>query len=191
MTSIAADLVARGGRGALTVRGVAEAAGCSTTVVSHYFDDMSHLLHETYALSVERSAGRLDAVIRNDPCDIVGLVEAVLPLDAERTADWRIWLAFWGDALASEAFAREQRQRARTATRRFRACLDALVTEGRLRRGLDTEVAADRISALVPGIAAEAIFDPRRWSAARQRRVLLDELAALGFDASTAARRAS
>ncbi len=151
VTSIAAELVARGGRGALTVRGVAEAAGCSTTVVSHYFDDMSHLLHETYALSVRRSARRLDAVIARDPTDIVGLVEAVLPLDAQRTDDWRIWLAFWGDALASSAFAREQRQRARTATRRFRTCLDLLVSEGRLPASLDTEVAADRISVLVPG----------------------------------------
>jgi AcrR family transcriptional regulator len=191
VTSIAADLVAGGGRGALTVRGVAEAAGCSTTVVSHYFDDMSHLLHETYALSVRRSARRLDAVIAHDPSDIVGLVEAVLPLDAERTDDWRIWLAFWGDALASDAFAREQRQRARTATRRFRSCLDVLAAQGRLRVGLDIEIAADRISSLVPGIAAEAIFDPRRWTAARQRRVLHDELATLGVDAPTATRRAS
>lgn len=195
VTSIAAELVARGGRGALTVRGVAEAAGCSTTVVSHYFDDMSHLLHETYALSVRRSARRLDAVIGRDPTDIVGLVESVLPLDAQRTDDWRIWVAFWGDALASRAFACEQRRRARTATRRFHTCLDALVTQGRLPAGLDTDVAADRISVLVPGIAAEAIFDPRRWTAARQRRVLLDELATLGFDAATteapAPRRAS
>jgi AcrR family transcriptional regulator len=195
VTSIAAELVARGGRGALTVRGVAEAAGCSTTVVSHYFDDMSHLLHETYALSVRRSRRRVDAVIALDPYDLVGLVEAVLPLDARRTDDWRIWLAFWGDALASSAFAREQRQRARTATRRFRTCLDLLVAQGRLPASLDTEVAADRISVLVPGIAAEAIFDPRRWTAARQRRVLLAELAALGLDAATtevpAPRRAS
>jgi AcrR family transcriptional regulator len=194
VTSIAADLVARGGRGALTVRGVAEAVGCSTTVVSHYFDDMSHLLHETYALSVKRSSRRLDAVTLQDPSDIVGLVEAVLPLDAERTDDWRIWLAFWGDALASEEFAREQRQRARNATRRFRVCLDALVAEGRLPSETDTELAADRISALVPGIAAEAIFDPRRWTAVRQRRVLLDGLTTLGLDRAgprTTTRRAS
>jgi hypothetical protein len=33
---------------------------------------------------------------------------------------------------------------------------------------------------MIPGIASEAIFDPRKWTTARQRRVVDDELAALG-----------
>ena len=35
--------------------------------------------------------------------------------------------------------------------------------------------------AMIPGIASEAIFDPRKWSTDLQRRVLDDELAALGI----------
>ncbi len=44
VAAVAADLVAAHGRRALTVRNVADAAGYSTTVVSHYFDDLADLL---------------------------------------------------------------------------------------------------------------------------------------------------
>ena len=85
VAAVAADLVAAEGRRALTVRNVADAAGYSTTVVSHYFDDLADLL---------------------------------------------------------------------------------------------------RLSAMIPGIASEAIFDPRNWSTERQQPVVDDELAALGIAVS-------
>ena len=79
VTEVAANLLVNGGRGALTVRSVADAVGCSTTVVSHYFDDMADLIHEVYALAVERSGHRIRRVLDRDPADVVGLIEAVLP----------------------------------------------------------------------------------------------------------------
>jgi AcrR family transcriptional regulator len=179
---IAAGLIVRGGRAALTVRNVAEAAGCSSTVVSHYFEDMADLLHETYSLAVARSGARLHRVLDRDPTDVASLVEAVLPLDDERAADWRIWFAFWSEALSSPALALEQQQRARTNRLRLERCLSLLAAEGRIAPGLDVTDAAHRLAALIPGIAAEAIFDPASWSPARQRRVLRSELALLGVD---------
>ena len=41
VTLAAARIVIESGRSALTARNVAEATGWSTTVVSHYFDDMA------------------------------------------------------------------------------------------------------------------------------------------------------
>ena len=181
VTEIAADLIVRGGRSALTVRNVAEAAGCSSTVVSHYFEDMLDLLYETYSFAVERSARRIRRVLDRDPTDLAGLVEAVLPLDRERTDDWRIWFAFWSEALSSPRFAAEQRQRARTQLERLERCLDQLAAEGALTPGVDVSDAAHRLAALVPGIAAEAIFDPQQWPPARQQRVLRSELTLLGL----------
>ena len=54
VASIAAQVVVKEGRAGLTVRNVAQAAGCSTTVVSHYFADMAELFYETYAFAASR-----------------------------------------------------------------------------------------------------------------------------------------
>lgn len=180
VAEVAAGLVADQGRSALTVRGVAEAAGQSTTVVSHYFADMAELLYETYGLAVRRSRARIDRVLDDDPADIVGLAEALLPLDAERKADWRIWLAFWGEALGSQELATEQRTRARTSADRFHRCLELLAAEGRVAADLDLRATANRLAALILGIAAEAVFDPRKWTAAAQRDAVRAELASVG-----------
>ena len=182
VTEIAADLIVRGGRSALTVRNVADAAGCSSTVVSHYFDDMLDLLYETYSFAVERSGRRIRRVLERDPTDLAGLIEAVLPLDRDRTDDWRIWFAFWSEALSSERFEAEQRQRARTQLERLERCLEQLEAAGAISPGIDMGDAAHRLGALIPGIAAEAIFDPLRWPPERQRRVLRSELTLLGLE---------
>lgn len=181
VTRVAADLVADQGRSALTVRNVAHAAGCSTTIVSHYFDDMADLLGQTNALAAERARARIDAVLAADPADIVGLIETVLPLDEERRADWRVWLAFWSEALAVESFADEQRLRARTMVRRIEVCLDERARRLGLGGEVDRSLAAHRLGALIQGIAAEAIFDPRAWGPSRQRAVMRSELRLIGF----------
>jgi len=181
VTEIARQLVVARGRAALTVRNVAAAAGCSSTIVSHYFGDMDELFHATYAAAARRSSQRIRAVEQRDPLDMRGLVEAVLPLDAERTDDWRVWFAFWSEALTSSAWAAEQRERALGTLRRFERCLRGLNDEGRLRPDVDVRDAAGRLAALVPGLAAEAIFDPDRWTPARQRRVLRSELTLIGL----------
>ena len=162
------------------MRHVADAAGYSTTVVSHYFADMGDLLYETYSLAVARSRERIDAVLDADPADIVGLAEALLPLDAERKADWRIWLAFWGEALGSVELAAEQRRRARTSADRFHRCLELLQADGRVAGSPDLRAVADRIAALILGIAAEAVFDPRKWPAPTQREAIRAVLAGSG-----------
>lgn len=180
VAEVAAGLVADEGRAALTARRVADAAGQSTTVVSHYFADMTELLHETYRLAVQRSRARIERVLAAGPADIVGLAEALLPLDVERTADWRIWLAFWGEALGSPQLATEQRTRARTSADRFHRCLELLADDGRVPDGVDLRATADRLAALILGIAAEAAFDPGKWTARVQREAVRAELDSVG-----------
>lgn len=181
VTAVAAQLVATTGRTALTVRNVAAASGCSTTVVSHYFDDISHLLYEIYDLAAARARTRIEAVLVDDDTDVRGLIEAVLPLDEVRRNDWRIWFAFWSEALAIPAFAERQKLRARTMSDRIGQCLERRVGNGTLPPTTDIASVADRLGALIPGIASEAIFDPERWTPDHQRRVLGLELASLGL----------
>ncbi len=179
VTRAAAKIVVNSGRGALTVRNVAAATGWSTTVVSHYFDDMADLFYETYSYATTRSRRRIDKVLATDPSDVAKLIEAVLPLDQERREDWKIWFAFWSEALSNPTYADEQSTRAATTRDRIKVCLAAMRKKGEVRRNVDIDAAADRLAALIPGIASAATFDPKAWSAARQRAVLRSELALL------------
>lgn len=181
VAEVAAGLVVEGGRAALTVRAVADAAGHSTTVVSHYFADVDELLYETYQIAVHRSRKRIQEVLDADPADIAGLADAVLPLDSTRKADWRIWLAFWGEALGNPSLAAEQRARARHTAERFAGCLQLLVERGAVASDVDLVATANRMVALVLGIAAEATFDPKRWTAPVQRAAFRAELDAIGL----------
>lgn len=179
VTLAAAAIVIASGRAALTARAVAAATGWSTSVVSHYFDDMADLFYETYSYATARSRRRVDRVLTADASNIEGLIEAVLPLDQERRDDWKIWFAFWSEALTNPKYADEQSQRAATTRERLRACLALKKKNGGIRRNVNIDEAADRLSALIPGIASAATFDPKAWPATRQRAVLRSEFALL------------
>jgi AcrR family transcriptional regulator len=178
---VATELVITQGRAALTVRSVAQAAGCSTTVVSHYFADMADLLHATYIAAAQRASERLAAVTSRDPTDLQGFIEAVLPLDVARRRDWSIWFAFWSEALTSEELGADQRERARNTTERIASILRTLIRSGDLPATCEPATAARRLGALIPGIAGQAMFDPARWTASRQREIVAGELALLGL----------
>jgi AcrR family transcriptional regulator len=179
----ATQLLLTDGRSALTVRRVAAEVGWSTKVVSYYFADMSDLLYATYDGAAARARARLAVVEAADPTDVQGMLEALLPLDVARRRDWTIWLSFWSEALTSEAFANDQRQRARTTQARLAKMLTRLSATGRLDLSVDIGLAARKLGALIPGIASQAMFDTTRWTAARQREVVTSELAALGISA--------
>ena len=180
---VATELVIANGRAALTVRRVAEAAGHSTKVVSHYFTDMADLLHATYIAAAKRASERLDAVVAADPSDLQGFIEAVLPLDVPRRRDWSIWFAFWSEALTSDQLGADQRGRARNTTERIESIVRALIRSGRLPSSCDAATAARRLGALIPGIAGQALFDPTQWTPRRQREILAGELTMLGLRA--------
>src|SRR5260370_13131395 len=111
---IAADLVAAGGLAAATHRRIAEAAGCSTTVVSHYFADKRDLVTATYREVGDRVATRVEAA-RSSQDRLVAILEALLPLDEDRTRDWRLLFTLLGPAAPPAELSAEQRDPAAAA----------------------------------------------------------------------------
>ncbi|HEU0102516.1 MAG TPA: TetR/AcrR family transcriptional regulator [Mycobacteriales bacterium] len=175
----AADLAADEGLDALTVRRVAQAAGFSTTVVSHYFTDRRDLMVATYRAAAARSSERFDAALVAATTPLQACLEALLPLDAERRRDWRIWFAFWAMALADEQLAQEQVARVRSARGRVTAVLELEQAQGRVRPGLDLPDVAYGLLVLVHGLGTQAVFDGGHWTPARQRGAVRAELARL------------
>ncbi len=175
VTEVAADIVAARGVEALTVRGVAAAAGCSTAVVSHYFADKRDLLRSTFRAAANRSTARFEAAVDSEQRTVATCLESLLPLDEHSRRDWRLFVAFWGSAASDEELATEQRNRVRSARKRIEDLLAGQLPGQR--RDTDPRGTARGLLTLVQGIATQAVFDPEDWTPQRQSEQLRRGLA--------------
>jgi AcrR family transcriptional regulator len=173
---IAADLIAAGGLAAATHRRIAEAAGCSTTVVSHYFSDKRDLVTATYREVGDRVAARVEAARSSDD-RLVAILEALLPLDEDRTRDWRLLFTFLGLAATDAELTAEQRGRAAAARAQIETALADDKQAGRIPSDADVPTLARSLLSLVLGMGMQALFDPAEWPLERMRTALADAVA--------------
>jgi AcrR family transcriptional regulator len=178
--TVAAGLIAAGGLDAATIRDVAAAAGTSTKAVTRYFADKDELLLFVYRAAAARARSRLDAAVAMTPDDPLACMDELLPLDAARRRDWAVWFAFWSVALGDPDLQREQRQRVQATYATLLRVVRAAVASGRLGSAAGPERVAARLLTTLHGVAVQTVFDPRRWTAARQREALGEQLLELG-----------
>ncbi|MEZ5217940.1 MAG: TetR/AcrR family transcriptional regulator [Ilumatobacteraceae bacterium] len=176
VSAAAGRIVADEGTDALTIRRVAEALDCSTAVVSYYFRDKDELLLHTYRTSALDARARISAIEERDPGDVRGILHAILPLDRVRADAWKIWLSFFGIALGRPELSAEQQQRILATEVTVERALRVASSRGDLAPGLDLGAEAKALLGLAIGIAAQASFDPRRWTRAAQIRAIDDAL---------------
>ena len=176
IAATAAELVGTRGLEALTFRNVADAAGSSTTVLTHYFADKRDLLLSTFQAVAERSGARFDEAKQRGG-GLRECLEALLPLDAQRQTEWRLLTCYWGTAVSDSGLAGEQARHVRSAQRRIESLLREQYPQA---ADTEREVVARRLVTLVQGLGAHGALDPDHWSPVEQRRVLHHELGSLG-----------
>jgi AcrR family transcriptional regulator len=176
VAAIATKMIVRQGPDAVTVRGVAAAAGYSTKVISHYFKSKDELLCFVFRETALEAARRVRRLQRSE--DVQHCLELLLPLDAQTRQDWRMWIAFWGRAAFNETFALEQHASAAMAQGLIRDLLDSSRRRGLLAPEFDVDLHSRRLLAAVIGIAIQAVLDPKAWPSARQRTLLRAEIIA-------------
>lgn len=179
LVEMTAREIARVGLEGVTLRDVARVGGWTTGIVSHYFADKLDLLLATFRSRADIAAAHAGRLVDGGASPLQAFVDAVLPLDDERLLNWQVWLAFWGAAVGDDALSAAQRDR----HGRFHADLvRALAVEraaGRLRAGLDLRHEALRLITVLDGIAVQVVFEPDRWPARKQRRMVDEHLAPL------------
>jgi AcrR family transcriptional regulator len=165
-------LVRRDGIEAASLRRVATEAGWSTGSLRHYFATQSELLAFAMELVVQRVTGRVGRLWpSDDPRETAErLLHEVLPLDGERHAEMQVWLAFTARSLV-EPELRELRDRAHAGLRALCATAVELLGGG--------AADAERVHALIDGLALHAVLDPATTTPGRQRELLGGELDAL------------
>lgn len=108
------NLIAREGLELATMRRVAEEAGCTTGMLTHYFADRQELLREALRMAHEQAADRMRIAAsraQDEYARLRAVVLESLPLDDERLREWRIWLAFWAASMSSADLAAENESR--------------------------------------------------------------------------------
>lgn len=174
IAAIAVEVIASEGMDAATVRNIAARAGCSTTLITHYFNDKDELLLLAYRHISTLAVERLEAVTARDPADVLGALLAMVPVDEHSLKGWRVYVAFWQKAGHDPEFAAEQHQWIQYAHDQIAARLRAAIGD---QPGISQ--LTRHLLALVHGIAVQNLFDAQCWSADSVRDTLSREVAFL------------
>lgn len=140
-----------------SLRNVAAAANCATGRITHYFANREELLLAAIAASLDDIDARTSRILDKD-CPALEkmllIVDEVLPLDALRLREGRVWLAFWNFASANPLLAEENDLR----HRQWYASLHPVLKE--INAKLDTDFEAKVFVALMNGLVVQTSVHP-------------------------------
>ncbi|MER6950162.1 TetR family transcriptional regulator C-terminal domain-containing protein [Nonomuraea sp. NPDC000554] len=174
-------VILRDGVGHVSVRAVAAEAGLSTGSLRHVFKTQSELLVFALELVLDRVRARV-AALPPRPA-IRATVEAVaremLPLDADRRTEMEIFTALFTAANAAECLKRPRAQAHDALRDACRWMIGQLDQGAVLAPGLDVELEARRLHALLDGLAAHLLYEPPSAETGWATRVLSAHLDSL------------
>lgn len=183
VAAAARAVIARDGLDGASVRRVAAEAGSSTTVVTHWFADKEALLaaavEDAYRAVAVRMAAHVEAGPGGLPTLRAVLLET-LPLDAERAAEARVWMAFWSMAVTHPALRAVQRAGYHQWREVVAGPLAQAAARGEIATAQDPRNAGEQLMCLVDGLLMQATLEPDRLPPARQVELLDAALAGLG-----------
>jgi AcrR family transcriptional regulator len=144
-----------------TTRAIADAAGCSLSVLAHFLGGKDDILVAAQTAVYDRIVARAFRL----GGDLFGLaalraaLEAVLPLDAERAADAHVNVAFAGAALSHPRLAESRRASHLRIRDHLRVCMREAREAGELRSGVADDEVIDDFIILVEGSTLLSLVD--------------------------------
>lgn len=171
----ASRILARSGLKAVTVRAVAKAAGFSTAVVSHYFRDKQEMLHLVFERNTQAALEAADEALARTH-DLKAFIEPSMVLTEESADRWRIWLAYIAQVVAEADGEALQNESVHDRVDRLTEVLESFRAGGDIRPDLDCRLEAQRLLAMMVGLAIQVMFDPGGWPNERQHALVDAEL---------------
>ncbi|MBS0578552.1 MAG: TetR/AcrR family transcriptional regulator [Proteobacteria bacterium] len=161
----ALHVLARNGIDALSMRTVARHAGCTIGLINHWFSSKEDLITAAWEESKSQT-GRSTVRAQKKGISLEFLMQ-VLPTNAAKSLDQKIWLAFTAMAIGNKKLAAAN---ALTYTVGRRQLAAMLIEAGHPPSGAIE--AAGTIIAALDGIIYDAGIEPDYWTPSRQRRAL-------------------
>ena len=164
IAEMTADLIAREGYRAATVRRVAAALNCSTSIVTYYFSSKQELLVSAYTSLHDELYQKVAALFERDSADLVGLLLLMTAAEEVSFKRWRTYVSLWALATREERWATKERQDVEFAIARIEAAIFA--RNGQLE---DLHERAQDLNAFIHGISVQALMDREAWPTERLR----------------------
>ncbi len=176
ITNAAITVINETGLEGTRLRDVARAGNVTTGAVTHYFDGKEAVLDSALEEIVRRTLERIQRPIDPDMSwDVPAFIRRVcyyLPVDDDGRQEWRVWLAFWGRAIADD--------RLRTIHQNYyKQFVEGLARHLHMLRPSTQQASneeacncADALLAAIDGIGTRATLEPKNWPVARQRETL-------------------
>ena len=163
-------VIARVGLDATTIRRIADEAGHSVGVLTHYFTDKEDILISAHLLAFARARARIvEATEGRSSLEALRLamLEA-LPLDEERLLEAHVDVSFLGHSVGN-AHLRQIRSTSNAHSRDLWGGFVAQAQDsGEVRRDADVSLIVDEIKALIESLSIQAIIDPERMTPEHQ-----------------------
>jgi AcrR family transcriptional regulator len=171
IAQVAAEVIAREGVEAATVRHIAAQLGCSTTLITDCFEDKTDLLVCAYRFVAANTLTHFEHRVAANRADVLESLAALSALDENSWCGWRVHLAFLEKAVRDPVLAAEQR----ACTEASRRCIESAIETG-YGPGGDITGAARLVIALIHGISIQVIFENESWSHERICRLLSSQI---------------
>ena len=164
-----------------TIRAVARKAGYTSGALVHYFGDKDELIRRTlqhFGAEVRQRMVSAQDLTRGRTALRAVLVEA-LPTDKRKASSWRVWMALWYHSEVSAPMRNVERRRYKEWIGRISTLLQQAVADGELRRGLDIELEARSLVALLDGVAVQYLMSNGRIGVAKLEGIVDNHLSRL------------
>ncbi len=176
ITSAAIAVINETGLDGARLRDVARAANVTTGAVTHYFDGKDAVLEAALREIVRRTVERMETTgaheTAGDVDGFIGRVCCYLPTNEARREEWRVWLAFWGRAIADERLRRVHEGHYSEIVSRLAGSLRALRAADGKPSPAHLRECADALIAAIDGVGTRATLEPKQWPRKRQHETL-------------------
>ena len=158
----AAVMATRGGEQA-SLRTIAAALGVTTGVLTHYFPSKQALLRLAKERAFDRAFARAEAATVAAPgrARVLAVVEALLPIDAERLQLWRLLAGYLGDAAATASLRTAQSRRMRRWAALYADLVSTAQEAGDVDSSIDAAATGLAVAIFVEGLCLHAVTTAR------------------------------
>ncbi len=173
LIAIAADYIADHGLENTGLRDIANAAGFSQNIVSHYFESKDELL---WKVQQYVSARAINRYLNARDKSLMNLVYLALPFAREQEVEWKVRINFWA-MLSHHPKLLTDYQEVNSLTR---ASLQAIIRDEQQRGAADLKadvaLLADKLLSLSTALSTHIILDSGYYTKSRCKRLIMESI---------------
>ncbi len=179
--SAAISVIDEAGLDGTRLRDVAKAANLTTGAVTHYFDSKDDVLIAALEQVVQSTLARarkgMEARQPGSVDDFIIQMSAYIPVNEVGRREWRVWLAFWGRAIADPEMRKMHQGYYRAFVDLLTGSLLSLnhsAIESRDQASMEDNArqCPDAVIAAIDGVGTRAALHPDIWTAGHHRQTL-------------------